>query len=105
MERSASRRRQRHRPDRARPGYRSDNNHITIEGSTRLAFSEDVAARFLGYGWNVLRVGDANDIDRIELALATDLTTTTSPLKAARVWRSARTWRRDFWGMDGTFCE
>src|ERR1700691_3278955 len=43
-----------------------DNNHITIEGSTRIAFTEDVAARFLGYGWNVLRVGDANDIERIE---------------------------------------
>jgi len=47
-----------------------DNNHITIEGSTRLAFTEDVAARFMGYGWNVLRVGDANDIERIENALA-----------------------------------
>src|SRR5271169_2993366 len=47
-----------------------DNNHITIEGSTRLAFTEDVAARFLGYGWNVLRVGDANDVDRIEQVLA-----------------------------------
>jgi transketolase N-terminal domain/subunit len=35
-----------------------DNNHITIEGSTSLAFSEDVATRFLAYGWNVLRVGD-----------------------------------------------
>src|SRR5881409_4039006 len=46
-----------------------DNNHITIEGNTRIAFSEDVAARFLAYGWNVLRVGDANDIDRIEHAL------------------------------------
>ncbi len=46
-----------------------DNNHITIEGSTDLAFTEDVAARFLAYGWNVLRVGDANDIDRIEHAL------------------------------------
>src|SRR5277367_509602 len=46
-----------------------DNNHITIEGNTRLAFTEDVATRFLGYGWNVLRVGDANDIDRIEHAL------------------------------------
>ena len=46
-----------------------DNNHITIEGSTRLAFTEDVAARFLGYGWHVLRVGDANDIDRIVHAL------------------------------------
>lgn len=46
-----------------------DNNHITIEGSTRLAFTEDVEARFLAYGWNVLRVGDANDLDRIEHAL------------------------------------
>src|SRR5216684_7965300 len=46
-----------------------DNNHITIEGSTRLAFTEDVETRFLAYGWNVLRVGDANDLDRIERAL------------------------------------
>jgi transketolase len=47
-----------------------DNNHITIEGSTGIAFTEDVATRFLGYGWNVLRVGDANDTERIEQALA-----------------------------------
>ncbi len=47
-----------------------DNNHITIEGSTCITFTEDVAARFLAYGWNVLRVGDANDINRIEHALA-----------------------------------
>jgi transketolase len=46
-----------------------DNNHITIEGNTSITFTEDVAARFLAYGWNVLRVGDANDIDRIEHAL------------------------------------
>ncbi len=46
-----------------------DNNHITIEGNTRIAFTEDIAARFLGYGWNVLRVGDANDLDRIQNAL------------------------------------
>ena len=46
-----------------------DNNHITIEGNTSLTFTEDIAARFLGYGWNVLRVGDANDIGRIEHAL------------------------------------
>jgi transketolase len=45
-----------------------DNNHITIEGSTRITFTEDIAARFLGYGWNVLRVGDANDIGLIEHA-------------------------------------
>ncbi|OFW98540.1 MAG: transketolase [Alphaproteobacteria bacterium RIFCSPHIGHO2_12_FULL_66_14] len=47
-----------------------DNNHITIEGKTRITFTEDVAARFLAYRWNVLRVGDANDLERIEDALA-----------------------------------
>ena len=47
-----------------------DNNHISIEGNTRITFTEDVAARFLGYHWNVLRVGDANDLERIEDALA-----------------------------------
>jgi transketolase len=46
-----------------------DNNHITIEGNTRITFTEDVMARFLAYGWNVLRVGDANDLERIEQAL------------------------------------
>ncbi len=46
-----------------------DNTHITIEGNTRITFTEDVATRFLGYHWNVLRVGDANDLERIEDAL------------------------------------
>ena len=46
-----------------------DNNHISIEGNTRIAFTEEVAVRFLAYGWNVLRVGDANDLERIEDAL------------------------------------
>ena len=46
-----------------------DNNHITIEGNTRITFTEDVETRFLAFGWNVLRVGDANDVDRIEHAL------------------------------------
>ena len=56
-----------------------DNNHITIEGNTRLAFTEDVAARFLGYRWNVLRVGDANDLERIEDALTVFRTTRGRP--------------------------
>jgi transketolase len=47
-----------------------DNNHITIDGNTRITFTEDVAARFLAYHWNVLRVGDANDLGSIEQALA-----------------------------------
>ena len=38
-----------------------DNNHITIDGDTALAYDDDVLSRFEGYGWNVLRVGDAND--------------------------------------------
>jgi transketolase len=56
-----------------------DNNHITIEGHTSLAFSEDVALRFLAYHWNVLRVGDANDVDRIEHALQKFRKETDSP--------------------------
>jgi transketolase len=48
-----------------------DNNKITIEGHTAWAFSEDVATRFLGYGWNVLRVGDANDLEMLERAFTT----------------------------------
>lgn len=46
-----------------------DSNRVTIEGHTDLAFSDDVAARFLAYGWNVQRVGDANDIERIAEAI------------------------------------
>ncbi len=46
-----------------------DNNHITIEGSTALAFTEDVATRFIGHGWNVTRVGDANDRAMVARAL------------------------------------
>ncbi len=45
-----------------------DNNHITIEGNTSLAFSDDVAVRFLSYGWIVWRVGDANDLERLQNA-------------------------------------
>ena len=48
-----------------------DNNKITIEGHTELAFSEDVATRFIGYGWNVTRVGDANDLAMLERAFRT----------------------------------
>jgi transketolase len=47
-----------------------DNNHITIEGKTKITFTEDVAARFLAYRSNVMRVGDANDLQRIGDALA-----------------------------------
>ncbi|WNM59756.1 transketolase [Candidatus Nitrospira allomarina] len=50
-----------------------DNNKITIEGPTDLAFSEDVATRFIAYGWNVTRVGDANDLKMLDRAFVTFL--------------------------------
>ncbi|KMO28032.1 transketolase [Methylobacterium aquaticum] len=50
-----------------------DNNTITIEGHTDLAFSEEVAARFLAYGWQVLRVADANDTVAVSHAIETFL--------------------------------
>ena len=56
-----------------------DNNHITIEGPTSLTFTEDVATRFLAYGWHVLRVGDANDLDRIQQTLGVFHETTGRP--------------------------
>jgi transketolase len=56
-----------------------DNNRITIEGHTELAFSEDVATRFLGYGWNVTQVGDANDQSMLARAFQTFLQTNDRP--------------------------
>ncbi len=50
-----------------------DNNTITIEGHTELAFGEEVATRFLAYGWQVLRVADANDAHAISAAIETFL--------------------------------
>jgi transketolase len=46
-----------------------DSNKITIEGSTDLAFTEDVGTRFEGYGWAVQHVDDANDLDQLAQAL------------------------------------
>jgi transketolase len=48
-----------------------DNNHISIDGRTEITYQDDVAARFMGYGWNVIRVGDANDIDLLTRAFET----------------------------------
>ncbi len=56
-----------------------DNNRVTIEGHTDLAFSEDVAVRFLAYGWTVRRIGDANDVERLATALEEFRRTDTSP--------------------------
>ena len=46
-----------------------DNNHITIEGSTSLAFSDDVATRFRGWHWNVLNISDVNDLELVDVAI------------------------------------
>jgi transketolase len=56
-----------------------DNNHITIEGKTSLAYSDDVAARFMAYGWHVQRVTDANDLESIEKAIAKAVAEPSSP--------------------------
>jgi len=56
-----------------------DNNRITIEGRTSLAFSEDVATRFIACGWNVTRVGDANDLEMLDRAFRTFKKTTGRP--------------------------
>jgi transketolase len=56
-----------------------DSNRITIEGGTPLAFSEDVAARFSAYGWNVTHVTDANDLDMIRAGFRTFLATNDRP--------------------------
>src|SRR5215470_19479913 len=46
-----------------------DDNSITIDGRTSLAFSEDVVGRYMDYGWNVLRVSDGNDLERMARAI------------------------------------
>ena len=56
-----------------------DNNHITIEGDTALAYSDDVATRFIGLGWNVTRVGDANDLEMLNRAFRTFKSTNDRP--------------------------
>jgi transketolase len=56
-----------------------DSNRITIEGNTSLAFSDDVATRFMSYGWNVTRVGDANDLDMLTRAIHVANNTTDRP--------------------------
>lgn len=56
-----------------------DNNQVTIEGNTALAFSDDVATRFIGHGWNVTRVGDANDLEMLARAFRTFLATRDRP--------------------------
>jgi transketolase len=47
-----------------------DDNHISIDGPTELAFTEDVCARFAAYEWHVQRVADGNDVDAVDAAIA-----------------------------------
>src|SRR5258708_14214969 len=47
-----------------------DDNHISIEGHTKLAYTEDVLRRFESYGWHTLRVADANDLEALDKAMA-----------------------------------
>ena len=56
-----------------------DNNHITLDGPASWSFSEDVATRFIGYGWNVTRVGDGNDLDMLARAFEVFQKTTDRP--------------------------
>jgi transketolase len=56
-----------------------DSNRITIEGGTPLAFSEDVAERFAAYGWHVVHVTDANDLDMIRSGFRAFLGTSDRP--------------------------
>lgn len=56
-----------------------DDNHITIEGNTELAFTEDVGKRFEGFGWNVVKVADANDIEALNAAIEQFKATTDKP--------------------------
>jgi transketolase len=56
-----------------------DHNHITLDGPADWSFSEDVATRFVGYGWNVTRVADANDLEMLARAFETFQKTTDRP--------------------------
>ena len=56
-----------------------DNNRVTLDGPADWSFSEDVASRFLGYGWNITHVADANDLDALAKAYGTFLNTKTRP--------------------------
>jgi transketolase len=59
--------------------YLYDDNHISIEGSTQLAYTEDVGARFEAYGWQVIKVDDGNDLDSIDAAVSVARKETTKP--------------------------
>jgi len=50
--------------------YLYDDNHISIDGSTELTFTDDTAQRFTAYGWNVVKIKDGNDVDAVDEAIS-----------------------------------
>jgi len=71
--------------------YLYDDNHVSIEGETDLAFTEDVRRRFEAYGWQVLRVPDGTDLAAIESAIRTAQVEGDSPHRGSyppRLWQS-----------------
>ena len=57
-----------------------DDNHISIDGPTELAYSDDVPKRFEAYGWRVMRLGEAaNDLDALEAGLRDAMSTEDRP--------------------------
>jgi transketolase len=85
-----------------------DSNRVTVEGHTDIAFTEDVAARFLAYGWNVERVTDPNDLTLLERSYRAFLATTNKPTLIIVLATSAmapptnRTHRRPTEGRSGS---
>ena len=72
-----------------------DSNRVTIEGHTDIAFTEDAAARFLAYGWNVTRVSDPNDLTQFDRAYRSFVATTDRPdpdrgAQPYRLWLAAQ---------------
>jgi transketolase len=57
-----------------------DDNHVTIDGDTQLAFTEDRAARYAAYGWHTLTVSDGNDMDELDTAITAAIQHTGSPV-------------------------
>src|SRR5580700_1359193 len=65
-----------------------DHNHVTLDGPADWSFSEDVATRFVGYGWNVTRVADANDLEMLARGFETFKETTDRPTSTTAMRRT-----------------
>src|SRR5947207_15457600 len=71
-----------------------DNNHVSLSGTTSLAFSENVGARFASYGWHVQAVDDGNDLSAVDKALRLAQETVARPslpvVRTVSVFQAAR---------------